>query len=217
MDVQLWLKAEEKKSTILALRGDEIHCLEVTGNKARQEAGRIVGVLQQGQDPSAVGATSVSSLKLGSIAHVRVDPDDEVIEFHGDGEGGKVLKFASSDKKGADIARTVLAKAGRSFREERQDITAVEAVVPPIIIGLIVGFVWMLVYWTAGELAAGKEIEVTGRRAGIKRLFVWAAEMLGMNGTLILGAVLLLWILGWATRRVVRRPRRTVWQLEAGA
>jgi hypothetical protein len=214
MDVQLWSKADEKRAVILAMRDDEIHCLEVTGNKARQEATRILGALQQGQEPSTLGVSSSSALKVGSIGRAQVCEDNTLIEFHPEGENGKPVKFASGDKKGADIIRTVLARAGRPFREEKQDITAVEAVVPPIIIGLIAGFVWTMVYWTAGDLASGKEIEVHGRRRGLKQMFVWAAEMLGMNGTLIVGVVLLLAIIGWATMRVVRRPQRTVWQPE---
>jgi hypothetical protein len=216
MDVQLWSKADEKRAVILALRGDEIHCLEVTGNKARKEAARILGALQEGQEPSNLGANSSSALKVGSIGRAQVCEDNTLVEFHPEGTSGKPVKFASGDKKGADIIRVVLARAGRPYREEKQDITAVEAVLPPIIIGVIVGFVWTMVYWTAGEMAAepDKEIEVTGRRRGIKQLFVFIAGMLGVNGTLAVGAVLLLAIIGWATMRVVRRPQRTVWQPE---
>jgi hypothetical protein len=216
MDVQLWSKAEDKSATILALRGDEIHRLEVTGNKARQEAARIMGALQQGQEPATVGANSSSALKVGSIGRAQVCEDNTLVEFHPEGENGKPLKFASGDKKGAEIIRAVLARAGRPFREGKQDITAVEAVIPPIIIGVIIGFLWTMVYWTAGEMAAepDKEIEVTGRRRGIKQLFVFVAGMLGVNGTLVLGGVLLAAIVGWATMRVVRRPQRTVWQPE---
>jgi hypothetical protein len=216
MDVQLWSKAEDKSATILALRGDELHCLEVTGNKARQEAARIMGALQQGQEPSTVGANSSSALKVGSIARAQVCEDNMLVEFHPEGEKVKPLKFSSSDKKGADIIRAVLAGAGRPYREEKQDITAVEAVIPPIIIGVIIGFVWTMVYYSAGEMAAqpDKEIEATGRRRGIKQMFIFIAGMLGVNGTLAVGVVLLAAIVGWATMRVVRRPQRTVWQPE---
>jgi hypothetical protein len=212
MDVQLWSKVEEKRATILALRDDEIHCIEVTGNKAGQEAARIAGALQEGQDPSAVGATSASSLKVGSIARAQVCEDNMFVEFHPEGENGKPVKFTSSDKQGADVIRAVLARAGRPFREGRQDITAVEAVMPPIIIGVIIGFFWTMIYWGAGDLEAGKDVEAHGRRRGLQQLFIFIAEMLGTNGILILGVVLLLAIIGWATMRVVRRPQRTVWQ-----
>ncbi len=214
MDVQLWSKADEKRAVILALRGDEIHCLEVTGNKARKEAARILGALQEGQEPSTLGANSSSALKVGSIGRAQVCEDNTLVEFHPEGENGKPVKFASGDKKGAEIIRSVLARAGRPYREEKQDITAVEAVLPPIIIGVIVGFVWTMIYWTAGKIASGENVEVSGRRRGLQQMFVWVAEMLGLNGTLAVGAVLLLAIIGWATMRVVRRPQRTVWQPE---
>lgn len=170
--------------------------------------------MQEGQEPSTLGANSSSALKVGSIGRAQVCEDNTLVEFHPEGENGKPVKFASGDKKGAEIIRSVLARAGRPYREEKQDITAVEAVLPPIIIGVIVGFVWTMIYWTAGKIASGENVEVSGRRRGLQQMFVWVAEMLGLNGTLAVGAVLLLAIIGWATMRVVRRPQRTVWQPE---
>jgi hypothetical protein len=215
MDLQLWSKVEEKRGIVLALRGDEVHRLEISGNKARQDVPRIIEALQQGQEPGAVGANSVQSLKLASIGQARVSPDQDDVEFHAEGENGSPLKFTTVGKQASEIARTILARTGRPFREDREDITAVEAVMPPLIIGVILGVVWALLYGAAGQVASGEEIEVHGRRAGLKRLFIMVAEMLGVNGTLVLGAVLLLWILGWATMRVVRRPQRTVWQAQS--
>jgi hypothetical protein len=214
MDLQVWSKAEEKRGVVLALRGDEVHRIEVTGNKARQEVPRIIGGLQQGQEPAILGANSVQTLKLASIGQTRVSPDQDEVEFRVEGENGSTLTFSTSDNKAGEIARTVLARTGRSFREEQQDIAAFEAVLPPLILGVILGVVWALLYGTAGQLESGEEVQVHGRRAFYKQLFAWVAGMLGVNGTLILGAVLLIWILGWATRRVIRRPQRTVWQLE---
>ena len=89
-----------------------------------------------------------------------------------------------------------------------------EAVLPPVILGVIIGFFWAMLYLTAGDIASGKEVEVHGRRSFYKQIFAWLAGILGVNGSLILGAGLLLWILWWATMRLVRRPQRTVWQVE---
>jgi hypothetical protein len=215
MDLKLWSKVEEKRGIVLALRGDEVHRLEVTGSKARADVLRILDVLQQGQEPGGVGANSVQSLKLASIGEVRTSPDHDHVELRSENERGTTLKFPTDGKNATEIAQTIVARTGRSFREEQQDITAVEAVVPPLIIGLIVGVLWALLYGTAGQVAAGEQIEVHGRRAGLKKLFVMVAEMLGMNGTLVLGGVLLAWILGWGTMRLVRRPQRTIWHAES--
>ena len=214
MDLQIWSKVEDKRGIVLALRGDEVHRLEISGNKARQDVPRMMEALQQGLEPAVVGAHSVESLKLASIGQVQVSPDQDDVEFRAGGENGTTLKFSTAGNNAMEIARTILARTGRSFGEERQDITAVEAVLPPLIIGGILGVVWALLYGAAGQVASGEEIEVHGRRAGLKRLFVMVAELLGVNGTLVLGAVLLLWILGWVTMRVARRPQRTIWHAE---
>ena len=72
--------------------------------------------------------------------------------------------LAIGDNKAGEIARAVLARTGRSFREEKQDITAVEAVLPPLILGVLIGFFWAMLYLTAGDLESGKEVNTTGRR-----------------------------------------------------
>jgi hypothetical protein len=42
-------------------------------------------------------------------------------------------------------------------------------------------------------------------------MMIWAAELLGVNGTIAVGAVGLAFVVGWAARRLVKRPQRTVW------
>lgn len=217
MSMQLWSRVEEKRGVILASQGEALHRLEINGSKARQDVLRILGVLEQGQSPEVVGANSIQTVGLAAIREVRVSPDHDEIEFHAEGGGTTPLKFSTGGKGAIEIAQSVIARTGRPFQEEKQDITAVEAVLPPIIIGVILGFFWALLYGAAGQIAAGEEIEVHGRRAGLKRILLWAAELLGVNGTLVLGAVLGLWVIGWTAMRVVRRPQRTVWKAEPSA
>lgn len=214
MRSQVWSRVEEKRGIVLALRGEDLHRLEVTGKTARRDVPRILEALEEGQEPATVGARSIESLTLSSIGQVRVSPDQDDVEFRAGGDGGAILKFSTSGNLAGEIARAVLAGTGRTFREGREEITATEAVVPPAIVGVIVGALWTLLYMTAGQIAAGKAIEIHGRRAGLKRLCVMAAETLGVNGTLVLGAVLLLSIVAWATMRFLRRPHRTVWLAE---
>jgi hypothetical protein len=45
----------------------------------------------------------------------------------------------------------------------------------------------------------------------LQRLLIWAAELLGTGGTVVVGVLLLALILGWAAKRIIHRPQRTVW------
>jgi hypothetical protein len=92
----------------------------------------------------------------------------------------------------------------------------IEALAPPAIIGLISGLLWAGLNQSANQLAAGEEVEIRGTRRGLKQLMVWLAEILGTSGTIALGVVLLILVLGWAAARVFKRPQRTVWRPEAG-
>ena len=208
MDVQLWSKAEEKRAVILALRGDEIHCLEVTGNKARQEAARIMGALQQGQEPSALGANSSSALKVGSIGRRRSARTTCSSNSIPKGRTGNPSSSRAATRRAPrSSGRSSPAPADRSARRSRTSRRS-RPWCRRIIIGVIIGFFWTMVYWTAGEMAAARQGDrgPPAARRGLKQMFVFVAGMLGVNGTLVLGVVLLLAIIGWATMRVVRRP-----------
>ncbi len=70
---------------------------------------------------------------------------------------------------------------------------------------------WGLVYMAAVGTEQGDEARVHGRNAGAKRLLLFVANLLGTNGTIAVGAILLALFVGWAVMRVVKRPQRLVW------
>jgi hypothetical protein len=214
MDSRFWSRIEDKRGVVLALRRDELHRLEITGKEFRQDVPRIMEALDEGQEPGAVGAGALESLSLARIGQIRVSPDLDDVEFRTGGDGGATVKFSTSGNNAGEIARTVLERTGRPFREEHEEISAAEAVMPPAIIGALAVCLWGILYLTAGQIAAGQSIAIRGRRAWLKRLLSTMAEMLGVDGTLALGAVVLLGIAVWAAMRVARRPHRTIWQAE---
>jgi hypothetical protein len=214
MESQIWVKSEEKWAYIFTLRGHEVHRLKVTGNMLtlkRKVQGVLEG-LQQGQDPSAVGAKSVETLDARTIGKAEVSPGNGSLTLHGEGDGSRTLKFSTADDNADEILKLVLAQSGRTFQPTQEEIGVVEALIPPVVIGALGGLFWAGVYQAAGEIAAGKEVEVRGfRRRGLQRMLITVAEILGPGGTYVAGVVLLVLILGWAVTRIVRRPERTVW------
>ena len=60
----------------------------------------------------------------------------------------------------------------------------------------------------AGDRGAALEVMGRGARALALRCL---ADALGTTGSLAIGAVLLALVLGWAAKRIVQRPKRTVW------
>jgi len=213
MESQIWSKSESKWAYILMLRDHEVHRLKVTGNMLTlgRNLKRVLEALQQGTAPVEAGAKSVETLDARSIAKAEISPENTSLTLHGGDGGSTKIAYTTGENDAGAILETILAKSDRPFRPTQEEIGVVEAVVPPAIVGVIGGLLWAVVYDSATKLAAGQSVEAHGRRAGMQRMMIWAAELLGVNGTLAVGAGLLALMLGWSVMRVVKRPERTVW------
>lgn len=77
----------------------------------------------------------------------------------------------------------------RKFLKDTQQLSSLKAIQSPLI-GLVISavFGWVL-FSEAQTLEAGGTIEITGRRAGFKRLMAWLAETLGTQGVLLVAGL----------------------------
>lgn len=214
MESQIWLKSEEKWAYILVLNGHEVYRLKITGNvlTLKRKVKGVLEALEQGQAPPDAGAKSVESLDARTIVKAQVSPGNSSLTIHGGADGTQSLSFSTADSNADEILRTILAQSGRTFQPTQEEIGVVEALLPPVILGALGGLFWAGVYQAAGKLAAGEEVAVKGvRRRGLQRMLIAVAEVLGTNGTIAVGVVLLVLILAWTAHQLVRRPERTVW------
>jgi hypothetical protein len=215
MESQIWLKAEDKWAIIFMLRGHEVYRMRVSGMPLtfKRKVQGIVEALQQGQTPAEAGVKSVDVLDVRTIGKAELSPGNGSLTLEGEGEGAKKLSFSPADNSADQILHAILARSGRTFQPEQEEIGVIEALVPPVFLGALGGLFWAAVYQAAGEIAAGKTVAVKGfRRRGLQRLLITAAETLGPNGTIGLGVVLAVLVVGWAAMRIIRRPERTVWR-----
>ena len=214
MESQIWSKSEEKWAYVLMLRGHQVYLLKVTGIPLtlKRKVQGVLEALQQSQDPAGLGAKSVETLDARTIGKAEVSPGNSSLTLHGEGEGSKELTFTTADNNADVVLRAILAESGRTFQPTQEEIGVVEALIPPAIVGALGGLFWAGVYQSAGQMAAGEEVEAKGiRRRGLQRILIWVAETLGTGGTVAVGIALLVLILGWAGMRIIRRPERTVW------
>jgi hypothetical protein len=214
MESRIWSKSEEKWAYILVLKGQEVNVLKVTGNMLtlKRNVQGVMEALQQGEPPASVGAKSVETLDARTISKAEVSPGNATLTLHGGADGSTELAYTTGDSDADAILKEILAQSGRTFQPAEEEIGVIEALIPPGIFGALAAIFWFAVYSSAGQMEAGEEVDVRpGRRAGLRWLLVWVAELLGTGGTIALGVVLLALILGWAAARIIRRPKRTVW------
>lgn len=215
METQIWSELEEKRATVLVLRGHEVHRLRVHGSMVtlKRNVKAVIEGLEQGLAPTEVKAKSVETLDVPSITKAEIDPENRTLRLYGPGADGKeqMLSFMSDEPNADGILRTILARGNQTFQPMLEPISVAEALLPPGIVGVLGALFWAGLYQSAGELAAGNVVEVHGRRRGLQQLMHWIAEVLGVTGVIAVGVVLLTLILGWAAKRIVKRPERTAW------
>jgi len=213
----IWSKVSEKFAYILVLRGQEVQLFKVTGMSLtlKGKVKKVLEALEQGGDAVAAGGKVVETLDAKSIGKAEVSPGNDSLKLYDEGETPRTLSFSTDGSRADEVLQLILAQSGRSFQTAQEEIGVIEALAPPAIIGLISGLLWAGLNQTANRLAAGGEVEIRGTRRGLKQMMVWLAEMLGTSGTMALGVVLLLLVLGWAAARVSKRPQRTVWRPQA--
>ena len=216
MDTRIWHKVEEKQGVVLALTGDTLYRFGFTGKNAKREATEAATALLGGQAPASVIASESKAVPLTAIHRVEVSHGHDTVKFHTvEGDKPVTVEYSvRSDDDGPGIARAVVERAAITHPERSEDIGVVEALLGPVILGVIVGVLWALVYGAATTIDSGEEINVnkgSRRGRGFKRIIVFIADLLGPNGTLVVGGILLILFVGWAIRLIVNRPQRLVW------
>src|SRR3954447_14018189 len=101
MESQIWLKSQEKMTTILVLRGHEVHRLKVTGLMLKRKVQGVLEALQQGRAPADAGATAVETLDARAITKAEVSPGNGSLTLHG--EGSRTLTFSTADSKAHEV------------------------------------------------------------------------------------------------------------------
>ena len=213
MKTQVWSKVEEKWADLLTLQDNEVHRLKVTGNMLtlKRNLGKVLEALEQGKAPADCGAKVIETIDPRTITKAELGEGNGSLTIHGGGTTAKSLKFSTGEGNADQILGLILAQSGRAFQPKQEEISVVEALIPPGVVGLVVGGLSFAAYDAASKMAQGEDVEVNGlRRRGMKRMLLSVAEMLGTTGITIVGGVLLLLIAAWAVRRITHRPMRTV-------
>lgn len=142
---------------------------------------------------------------INGLQHAEKEPTDLTLQY----ENGKVtLTF----KNESDLeAVTSYLAAERRLSASTKQVSKLGAIQSPLI-GLVVsvGIGWVL-YSEAQTIEAGGHIEVTGRRAGVKRLFAWLAETLGTTGVLVVAGVVVVACLFFIYKNLQTPPNKVVY------
>ncbi len=147
----------------------------------------------------------IEFFEITGLMHEENNADELCIYYNGN---DITLEF--SDSKDMQLVAAYLASQ-RKFASNSETMTALQAIKAPGI-GLLItlGLGW-IVFEEAKTLEAGGSIEISGRRALVKRILVWFAETLGSNGTLIAAGLLSVVFIYFLYKRFKAPPNQVVY------
>ena len=215
----LWYSRDmETAIVLLVVTGDAVYCLEVTPRKKRnrqQAADACVEALDRGEDPANLESSWRQTIRLDSLRRVVLLPHKMGLRFEAN-ENVSPSSIALGGAQGdlTELGQCVADRAGFVHEPHREEIGVGSALFVPGFLGAISMLGWALVYKDAVDIAAGRPIDfnrIDVREAAFARLLEAIARAVGTTSSLIVGANLLVTVLGWVANNIVRRPEKLVW------
>jgi len=121
---------------------------------------------------------------------VKYDQKDDDIDFAfklGRQKSSKNVAFSSREERDAFMIE--LAERMPECDSKTVEWGPIRASLGPLTFGSVVAFMTWAMHGAASALAAGAEAEVSGRRAGLKKLVMWMIDLVGPTGVLVAGGL----------------------------
>ncbi len=186
--MQFWQDVDGDSTQLIAVSDEAVYAESLKSIAAAQQAQR----LSAGESPAQVFGEKATHIVLRSVKKAQLSTADADIDF--DIEGGKDDKTVSLSFEDAGIREQVFAAveqvtANRLRRFEdsygrARAMFASLATLTSLMIGTKIAF------GAAVAIRAADEIEISGRKKGMKQMVVWAIDLLGPWGVSILGGLL---------------------------
>ena len=151
-------------------------------------------------DADEIAWSAISSVKANKFS-------DNLDIYHRQDSKTRMKNVAFKDAPARDVVLAALARRlGPRFKKQEVQYGVARAALAPLLTGAgLAAFTYIAVQAAIG-IAEGEEAEIRGRSQGVKRMFVWAVELLGPTGVTIVGAFLVLGCIAWLVARVKQPP-----------
>ncbi len=187
---KVWINEETLFDPIIVVGNDAI----ITASLKPAELEDAKRRIEEGEGPLNVFGDRATMIPYFSIKKIKFEENDDDIEVDYKAEkDAKSKTLAPVDQAvRQEILTEIQLHLGEDFTSMTEKYSLPRAVFPSLMTLSVFIFITKFLYLVAARIAAGTEIEVSGRRSGLKRLFLWILDLLGPTGVLILGGLLML-------------------------
>jgi len=219
MTTRTWSNALEEGGCVLALHESDVWLLTVHAKSARGDLEQIERWIANGQDPRDIEGAETITVPVSAIDRIVVPEGTKSVELYyrnSDTNDLASLWFmAEQQNECEEIAHAIATSVKRPYTESRVNETLFNVLTVPVISTLLAAVLAVVLYSTAQRVAAGGGVAVQGGKQGLKQLVVWVATLLGVQGSLAVGILLVAVCLAWLVKNLVVRPQ--IWTLQFAA
>ena len=193
---RVWVNPKGVFNSLVVLAGD---CV-VFGKPKGTDAAAVEAAVESGQGMKAID--------LADVGRVRANRRNREVEVSvGIGKKGKSVNLEMVDETAQqELFQALQERLGSGWGRRHVEMSPMRAASAPAVGLLIIALLTFAASKGAEQLASGETVEVSGRHAGVKRLFVWLMETLGPTGIVVLGVVLALVAVAILIKRVRKPP-----------
>lgn len=203
--MQHWIDQTNDKAQLIVLTDEAVYAETLTPVAAAQ----AVDALDAGRSPATVFGKDAKHVTLRSMTRVQYDEHESDIEFHHRDGKDDANVSVSIDTPG--VREQVFAAARQrlsdTFGAYETHYSRWRAALGPLVSLTVFGLGTLALRAAAVAIREADEIEVSGRRQGLKKLFAWVLDTLGPMGVSVTGGLLVL-LSGWALYTRLQRPQR---------
>jgi hypothetical protein len=179
---------------------------------ASPEESRIAEIAKQirsGTSPiAALKDAKPRQIQLDSLKYIKSNRHSTIVNYKISGTDGKdkLGNFTFKQEQRDDLFKKLEILCSRGFTYTETQFNRLRAALSPFITICIVALFTFVCRNAAIEMAEGRSVEIRGRYALMKRLFVWALDVLGSIGVVIVGSIIGVLCLVWMVKRIATPP-----------
>lgn len=210
--MQAWVDERGADRKLTVISGEHF----LVDDNDKQDFAAMVEMLEDGAEPSSVLSEKADCIPLAAIHRVEHEAGDTALTVHyREGKDRKSeIYFYSTPEVRDEIAGGLHEALGDAFQSHTDVYNLPRAIYAPLLTIVLTVLASWILSGAARTIQAAEEVEISGKNGLLKRLVVWALDLLGPTGVMILAWLVVILALRSFYRRALQPPVMTIIQAE---
>lgn len=191
MSIQVWVDQGPGRNQVIALSRESLYVEDLKGPEAEAK----VSKLATGEAPDGIFGVDATHIPLRRLTKIAIDRNDDsdidLYYYEGKEKENETLSVSAKDTRD-NIYNALRDATSSRFLEFVEQYSRARSAFASLATLTVFGLMTWGLSAAAIAIRATEEIEITGRKQGLKQLFVWALDLLGPWGVGIIGGLLCL-------------------------